>query len=164
MAARRCQVLMLTSWKRLCCFDYAVSTVNHRLFEVCFALYQIFATFAPESIKSSHLLMDSPTEQLEPRWSVRCGSNIYKLQKFQVMQHHIYYIKFALQFADKQIPELVNIFNSQVQNRGWTSMRAYHNRALIDELGVAVLILLSLRMEKPFLLPILSGTNYAIIS
>ena len=49
------------------------------------------------------------------------------------MQQHIYYIKFALQFADKQIPELVTIFNAQVHNRGWSSMRAYHNQALIDE-------------------------------
>ena len=56
-----------------------------------------------------------------------------KLQKFKVMQHHIYYIRFALQFADKQIPELVNIFNSEVQSRGWTSMRAYHDHALLDE-------------------------------
>ncbi len=31
------------------------------------------------------------------------------------MQQHIYYTKYALQFADMQIPELVNIFNSQVQ-------------------------------------------------
>ena len=49
------------------------------------------------------------------------------------MQQNIYYIKFALQFADMQIPELVNIFNFQVQNRGWSSMRAYHDQALIDE-------------------------------
>ena len=42
------------------------------------------------------------------------------------MQQHIYYIKF-------QIPELVNIFNAQVQSRGWSSMRAYHDQALIDE-------------------------------
>ena len=49
------------------------------------------------------------------------------------MQQHIYYIRFALQFADMQIPELVNVFNAQVQSRGWTSMRAYHSRALIDE-------------------------------
>ena len=41
--------------------------------------------------------------------------------------------KFALQFADMQITELVNIFNRQVGNRGWTSMRAYHDQALIDE-------------------------------
>ena len=49
------------------------------------------------------------------------------------MQQHIYYIKFALRFADMQIPELVTIFNAQVQNLGWSSMRAYHNQALIDE-------------------------------
>ena len=49
------------------------------------------------------------------------------------MQQSIYYIKFALQFADMQITELVNIFNQQVGNRGWTGMRAYHDKALIDE-------------------------------
>ena len=49
------------------------------------------------------------------------------------MQQHIYYIKFALHFADMQIPELVTVFNAQVQNRGWSSMRAYHDQALIDE-------------------------------
>ena len=49
------------------------------------------------------------------------------------MQQSIYYIKFALQFADLQITELVDIFNHQVGNRGWTGMRAYHNQALIDE-------------------------------
>ena len=50
-----------------------------------------------------------------------------------VMQQNIYYIKFALQFADMQITELVEIFNRQVGNRGWTGMRAYHDQALIDE-------------------------------
>ena len=49
------------------------------------------------------------------------------------MQQHIYYIKFALRFADMQIPELVTVFNAQVQNRAWSSMRAYHDQALIDE-------------------------------
>ena len=49
------------------------------------------------------------------------------------MQQHIYYIKFALQFADMQIAELVNVFNSQVNLRGFTSMRAYHDAALMDE-------------------------------
>ena len=53
--------------------------------------------------------------------------------KQKVMQQHIYYIKFALQFADMQIPELVTVFNAQVQNRGWSSMRAYHDQALNDE-------------------------------
>ena len=38
------------------------------------------------------------------------------------MKHHIYYIRYALQFAGMQIPELVNIFNAQVQSRGWSSI------------------------------------------
>ena len=49
------------------------------------------------------------------------------------MQQHIYYTKYALQFADMQIPELVTVFNHQVGNTGWTGMRAYHDQALIDE-------------------------------
>ena len=52
---------------------------------------------------------------------------------FQIMQQHIYYIRYALRFADMQISELVSVFNDQVQNRGWSSMRAYHDQALIDE-------------------------------
>ena len=49
------------------------------------------------------------------------------------MQQHIYYTKYALQFADMQIPELVTVFNHQVGNTGWTGMCAYHDQALIDE-------------------------------
>ena len=49
------------------------------------------------------------------------------------MQQHIYYIRYALQFADMQIPELVTVFNRQVGSTGWTSMRAYRDQALIDE-------------------------------
>ena len=49
------------------------------------------------------------------------------------MQQHIYYIKFALRFADMHIPELVTVFNQQVGNTGWTGMRAYHDQALVDE-------------------------------
>ena len=49
------------------------------------------------------------------------------------MQQHIYYIRYALRFADMQIPELVTVFNDQVQSRGWCSMRAYHDQALLDE-------------------------------
>ena len=49
------------------------------------------------------------------------------------MQNHIYFTKYALQFADMQIPELVTVFNHQVDNPGWTGMRAYHDQALIDE-------------------------------
>ena len=73
------------------------------------------------------------------------------------MQQHIYYIKaaikriqrklaffverkqarpqakYALQFADMRIPELVTVFNHQVGNTGWTGMRAYHDQALLAE-------------------------------
>ena len=49
------------------------------------------------------------------------------------MQQHIYYTKYALQFADMQISELVTVFNRQVGIRSWSSMRAYHDQALIDE-------------------------------
>ena len=49
------------------------------------------------------------------------------------MQQHIYYICYALRFADMQIPELVTVFNAQVQNQGLSSMRAYHDQALINE-------------------------------
>ena len=49
------------------------------------------------------------------------------------MQQNIYYTKYALQFADMQMAELVTVFNHQVGNTGWTGMRAYHDQALIDE-------------------------------
>ena len=49
------------------------------------------------------------------------------------MKQHVYYTKYALQFADMQIPELVTVFNHQVDNTGWAGMRAYHDLALIDE-------------------------------
>ena len=49
------------------------------------------------------------------------------------MQQNIFHIKFALQFANMQIPELVTVFNHQVGCTGWTGMRAYHDQALIDE-------------------------------
>ena len=49
------------------------------------------------------------------------------------MQQNIYYMKYALQFAGMQIPELVTVFNHLVGNTGWTGMRTYHDAALIDE-------------------------------
>ena len=49
------------------------------------------------------------------------------------MKQHVYYIKYALQFADMQIPELVTVFNHQVGNTCWTGIRAFHDQALIDE-------------------------------
>ena len=50
------------------------------------------------------------------------------------MQQHIYYIRYALRFADMQISELLTFFNVQVQSRGWSCMRAYHDQAVLDEL------------------------------
>ena len=49
------------------------------------------------------------------------------------MKQHVYYIKYALQFADMQIPELVTVFNHQVGNTGWNGIRAFHDQALIDD-------------------------------
>ena len=49
------------------------------------------------------------------------------------MVNHIYYIRFALQFADMQIGQLVSEFNRHACINAWTSMRAYYDRALIDE-------------------------------
>ena len=99
----------------------------------CFSNYSSY--LCTRSIKSRHSQewTRQPSNNIEPRWSVRCGSIIIHFKNKNVMQQSIYYIKFALQFADLQITELVDIFNRQVGNRGWTGMRAYHNQALIDE-------------------------------
>ena len=50
-----------------------------------------------------------------------------------LIEQHIYYIRYALQFTDMQILELVTVFNAYVRSRGWSSMRVNHNQALIDE-------------------------------
>ena len=44
------------------------------------------------------------------------------------------YNEFAARFAASTLTSLVESFNSQVGNRGFTSARAAHNKALIDEL------------------------------
>ena len=43
------------------------------------------------------------------------------------------YNKFAAAFAADSLSSLVESFNSYVGCRGWSSVRAYHDRALIDE-------------------------------
>ena len=43
------------------------------------------------------------------------------------------YNEFAAHFAACTLTSLVESFNSQVGNRGFTSARAAHNKALIDE-------------------------------
>lgn len=45
-----------------------------------------------------------------------------------------FYNDFAARFAASTLTSLVESFNSQVGNRGFTSARAAHNKALIDEL------------------------------
>ena len=95
---------------------FQLSTTDHLKLVSQFASY-----LQPLHSKASRAVIFGWTRQPSltlPRWSVRCRRNIYKLQKFQVIVQHIYYIKFTLRFADMQIPELVSVFNSQVQNRG----------------------------------------------
>ena len=110
---------------------FQLSTTDHLKLVSQFASY-----LQPLHSKASRAVIFGWTRQPSltlPRWSVRCRRNIYKLQKFQVIVQHIYYIKFTLRFADMQIPELVSVFNRQVGLRSWSSMRAYHDCALIDE-------------------------------
>lgn len=45
-----------------------------------------------------------------------------------------FYNDFAAHFAASTLPSLVRSFNSQVGKRGFNSVRAAHDRALIDEL------------------------------
>ena len=42
--------------------------------------------------------------------------------------------QFASQFAEASLTSLVESFNAQVGNRGFNSVRAAHDHALIDEL------------------------------
>lgn len=45
-----------------------------------------------------------------------------------------FYNDFAVRFAATTLTSLVESFNNQVGNRGFNSMRAAHDRTLIDEL------------------------------
>ena len=45
-----------------------------------------------------------------------------------------FYNDFAVRFAATTLTSLVESFNSQVGNRGFNSVRAAHDKALIDEL------------------------------
>lgn len=45
-----------------------------------------------------------------------------------------FYNDFAARFAASTLTSLVESFNSQVGNRGFNSVRAAHDKALIDEL------------------------------
>ncbi len=95
----------------------------------------ILCTFAPEASRAGTFrgVLANRAIALSHGGQGTMRKQMYSLQKQKVMQQNIYYIKYALQFADMQITELVEIFNRQVGNRGWTGMRAYHDQALIDE-------------------------------
>ena len=60
------------------------------------------------------------------------------------MQQHIYYTKYALQFADMQIPELVTVFNHQVGNTGWTGMR----KPIIKQVHLYIVMSLNKKTTK----------------
>lgn len=49
------------------------------------------------------------------------------------MQQNKYYKEFAACFAAKTISELIDEFNRETLHSGWANMRAYHDRALVDE-------------------------------
>ena len=65
-----------------------------------------------------------PTELQHKRHGGQYDAEVKLVIHFKtknVMQQHIYYIRYALRFADMQISELVSVFNDQVQNRNLTN-------------------------------------------
>lgn len=79
----------------------------------CFVLPIILRTFAPKASRAdtrkSGLANRAIALSHGGQGTMRKNSIHFKNKN--VMQQSIYYIKFALQFADMQITELVNIFN-----------------------------------------------------
>ncbi len=49
------------------------------------------------------------------------------------MKKSLNYMRFAEKFITYTIEQLVELFNREVDNNAWTSMRAAHDCALIDE-------------------------------
>lgn len=49
------------------------------------------------------------------------------------MKKSLNYLRFAEKFITYTIEQLVELFNREVGNSAWTSMRAAHDCALIDE-------------------------------
>ena len=70
-----------------------------------------------------------------PRWS-RYDAEATKLTSKQnpIMSKNNYLQVFAARFAAATTQNLVEEFNRQVGNTGWTSARALHDQALIAEL------------------------------
>lgn len=49
------------------------------------------------------------------------------------MKHSTIYLRFAEKFVTYTIEQLVELFNREVGNHSWTSMRAAHDCALMNE-------------------------------
>lgn len=49
------------------------------------------------------------------------------------MKHSFHYCRYAEKFINYSIEQLIELFNREVGNNAWTSMRAAHDCALIDE-------------------------------
>ena len=49
------------------------------------------------------------------------------------MKQSLYYMTFAEKFITYSIEQLVELFNREVGNNGWSSMRAAQDCALMDE-------------------------------
>ena len=91
------------------------------------------------------MIANSPTEHwLATGVKVRCGrirravgndsasvKTVFQLQKKVIMEDSL--SQYAARFAAASLTSLVDSFNSQVGNRGWTSARACHDTALIRE-------------------------------
>ena len=91
------------------------------------------ATFVAESIKSSSQTADSPTELQEPRWPRYDAEAVYSLQKILIMKENNSSYKFHVaRLSSMPVSQLVELFNKEVGNRGWTSERSAFDAALID--------------------------------
>ena len=49
------------------------------------------------------------------------------------MKHSLHYSRYAEEFINYTVEQLIELFNREVGNNAWTSMRAAHDCALIDE-------------------------------
>ena len=78
--------------------------------------------------------MDSPTEFWKPRWpryDAEATFINFKNIPSYATAHLLHQVCSALRrHADSRVSK---VFNAQVRNRGWSSMRAYHDLALLDE-------------------------------
>ena len=98
---------------------FQLSTTDNLKFVLHFARFSL-----PLHPKASRAVPERVTRQ--PSFGNHGGqydaeATFINFKTFQIMQQHIYYIRYALRFADMQISELVSVFNDQVQNRNLTN-------------------------------------------